>query len=498
MAEKTVKIVLQLDGQQYTAELKTAAQQHQAWSASVTSAADQAGAAMDGMAAKSGKALASTGSAGDAAAAGIGRNAAQFTQAAGRMEVSAKQTQAAMRMLPAQITDIATSLASGMPVWMVAIQQGGQIKDSFGGVGNALRAMAGAVTPAVAGFAALAAGVGMAALAYNQGSAEADAYRRGIVLSGNAAGTTVGQLAEMAGAIAQVSGTQGAAAAALAQMAGSGAVAAENLQRFSAVAMDLERYVGMPVKAVVGDLEKLADAPLQASIKLNEQYHYLTESVYTHIKALDEQGKKEEAAAAAQRAYIDAFEGRKNELVANLGYIERAWAGVTSAAKWAWDAMLGVGRAATDEQNLAQLRENLARQQERNANLGIKDGQATANLKEEIRLLERKIAMVNANAAATAGQAKQVQAVAAWDQVVTANLSKQAKEALDIQNIREKGLAAGKSAVEIEQQIAAYKAKNADKGAASAATRELERQQSLLAELAGLSSSFYRLGIIYS
>ncbi|MFN7050230.1 phage tail length tape measure family protein, partial [Proteus mirabilis] len=38
----------------------------------------------------------------------------------------------AMRHLPAQMTDIVTSLASGMPVWMVMIQQGGQIKDSFG------------------------------------------------------------------------------------------------------------------------------------------------------------------------------------------------------------------------------------------------------------------------------------------------------------------------------------------------------------------------------
>ena len=38
----------------------------------------------------------------------------------------------AMRQLPAQITDVVTSLASGMPVWLVAIQQGGQIKDMYG------------------------------------------------------------------------------------------------------------------------------------------------------------------------------------------------------------------------------------------------------------------------------------------------------------------------------------------------------------------------------
>lgn len=604
MTEKVVRVVLQLDGKQYAAELKTAEQQHQAWSGSVTTAADRAGTALKGVDERMGAVskgaramgsavesagaqilstlrdqIATTGKSTEellryrAAQAGVGAQAAplilqlqnqraaqqaaaeaarleeiaqrtasaQKQQAAaaqqsflaglrdqaalqgksatealryraaqlgvadgaetyiraledsnkahGRGAISAGQHAAAMRMLPAQMTDIVTSMASGMPIWMVAIQQGGQIKDSFGGAGNALRAMTGAITPAAAGFGLLAGTVGVAALAYYKGSAEADAYRHGIVMSGNAAGTTVGQLTDMARAIAEVTGTQGAAAAALAQMAGSGDIAAENLQHFSAVAMDLDRYVGVPVKNVVADLESLAKAPLAASLKLNEQYHYLTEAVYSHIKALDEQGKKEEAGAAAQRAYISAFEARKNEIVANLGSIERAWHSVTDVAKKGWDAILGIGRATTDEQNLSQLRENLARRQERP---GYKEGQATADLKEEIRLLERKIAMNNANAAAIAGQAKQTEAVAEWDKIVAANLSKQAKEAKEVENIRQKGLAAGKNEAAIQQEIAAYKAKNADKGAANSVTRELERQRSLLAELAGLSNSFYR------
>lgn len=50
-----------------------------------------------------------------------------------------------MRMLPMQITGVVTSLASGMPVYMVAIQQGGQLKDSFGGIGAAAKATAGYV-----------------------------------------------------------------------------------------------------------------------------------------------------------------------------------------------------------------------------------------------------------------------------------------------------------------------------------------------------------------
>ncbi|WP_413475900.1 phage tail tape measure protein [Hafnia paralvei] len=61
--------------------------------------------------------------------------------------ISAGQYRQAMRQLPAQITDVVTSLASGMPVYMVAIQQGGQIKDSFGGIGNAAKAMLSFLNP---------------------------------------------------------------------------------------------------------------------------------------------------------------------------------------------------------------------------------------------------------------------------------------------------------------------------------------------------------------
>ncbi|HCH0598606.1 TPA: phage tail length tape measure family protein, partial [Pseudomonas aeruginosa] len=55
--------------------------------------------------------------------------------------ISAGQYRQAMRQLPAQITDVVTSLATGMPVWMVAIQQGWQITDSFGGVAETFRVL---------------------------------------------------------------------------------------------------------------------------------------------------------------------------------------------------------------------------------------------------------------------------------------------------------------------------------------------------------------------
>ena len=67
--------------------------------------------------------------------------------AMGLAGISAGQYKMAMRQLPAQITDVVTSLASGMPVWLVAIQQGGQIKDSFGGIGNTFKVLLSYINP---------------------------------------------------------------------------------------------------------------------------------------------------------------------------------------------------------------------------------------------------------------------------------------------------------------------------------------------------------------
>ncbi|BBQ83452.1 hypothetical protein WP3W18E02_19810 [Klebsiella sp. WP3-W18-ESBL-02] len=81
-----------------------------------------------------------------------------------RGEISAGQYRQAMRLLPAQITDVVTSLASGSPVWLVAIQQGGQIKDSFGGVSNATKVLLSFLNPMNVAIGLVALGFGALAL----------------------------------------------------------------------------------------------------------------------------------------------------------------------------------------------------------------------------------------------------------------------------------------------------------------------------------------------
>ncbi|UBM27693.1 phage tail length tape measure family protein [Pseudomonas sp. p1(2021b)] len=60
-----------------------------------------------------------------------------------RTGMTAKATAAALRGVPAQFTDIFTSIAAGQPIMMVALQQGGQLKDMFGGIIPAAKALGG-------------------------------------------------------------------------------------------------------------------------------------------------------------------------------------------------------------------------------------------------------------------------------------------------------------------------------------------------------------------
>ncbi|WEE79570.1 phage tail length tape measure family protein [Comamonas testosteroni] len=320
--------------------------------------------------------------------------------------ISAAQHAQAMRMLPMQMTDVVTSVASGMPIWMVAIQQGGQIKDSFGGIGNAARAMVGAITPATAAIGGLSVGAGLVAAAYYQGSAEQDKFRQLTVLNGNAAGVTAEALSRMSRETDGIYGTQSKAAEGLAILAGSGKIARESLVEFTVMAVRMEDLAGRSIEQTAKDLEQLGTKPAEASAKLNESYNYLTPAVYRQIRALEDQGRAEEAAALAQKTYSDAMSSRAKQLEAELGYIERGWRGARDLAKEAWDAFLNIGRPTTVEDRaksqIEALEEAIRRRKEQNANLGIKDGKATAELEARLENAKGLLQLTESAGKATA------------------------------------------------------------------------------------------------
>ncbi|EMC8779154.1 phage tail tape measure protein [Providencia rettgeri] len=250
----------------------------------------------------------------------------------------------AMRQLPMQMTDIVTSLASGMPIWLVMVQQGGQIKDSFGGVGNSFKAVLSLITPMRIAMLGLVGVTGSLAIAAYKGSKEFTEYNKQLILTGSYAGKTASQLDSLAKQLSGNGITQYRMADALAKVVGSGAFSGNQVGIVADISAKMEKAVGQDIDKTIEHFKRLKDDPVKAVTELNNSLHFLTAKQYEQIAAAEAQGRTEKAAELATKAYAEAMNQRSMSIVDNLGTLERAWNWIENAATKGWDAMLGVGR----------------------------------------------------------------------------------------------------------------------------------------------------------
>ena len=261
--------------------------------------------------------------------------------------LSAKQQTAALRQVPAQLTDIFVSLAGGQNPMMVLIQQGGQLRDVFGGLAPAANALGGALAKLVNPWtllAAAAAGIAAGAIA---GEAETNAFAQSLALTGRISGQTVSDLRALQIEMATGITTEYEAARALTEVAKSGKFVGEQFGIVTEAAITMERATDQSVEKTVEQFAKLADDPTKAVAKLNSETHFLTEEIYRQIKALQEQGDTQGAATLAMSAYSDEVQRRAAQVEENLGTLQTAWRNLATGAKAAWDAMMDVGRSDT-------------------------------------------------------------------------------------------------------------------------------------------------------
>lgn len=332
-----------------------------------------------------------------------------FRDDLGKTGQSAAQTAFAMRMIPAQMTDIIVGLSTGQSPFMVLMQQGGQLKDMFGGIGPAIKGVGTYVMGLVNPFTLAAAAVGFLGLAYYKGTQEQDEFYKSLVLTGNLVGKTSGQLADIAASAGiAADSTTGKAASTLNQLVSSGKVAGDSLERVTIAIVKISDATGIATEKLASDFNDLAADPVAAITKLNDQYHFLTLATYNQIKALQDEGNQQDAARVATDAYANAMQQRANDIHQNLGLLESAWDSLGKTAKGAWDAMLNIGREQTLTDKLATLNENIAEAQK-----GQKDGgfwnsfsARFTNLPEMIKQRDLLESVANLQGDVTKGQAK--------------------------------------------------------------------------------------------
>lgn len=318
-----------------------------------------------------------------AAQLGVSEQAAPFIARLGEQErvfskgtLSAGQYQQALRMLPAQFTDIATSIAGGMPLWMVLIQQGGQISDSFGGIGglfqvikeellgikdasddsseslsenaNALAENADHasgllrfLTPtrlAVGGFTAILGGMAIAAWQAEQANRE---LYQSIVLTGGASATSTAQLWKMAEQIGEsTTASINSVSETLARLAQSGKFTTAQLQLVAQTSQQWTQVMGSGAEKIEASFAEILKSPVKALAELNSQYNFLSVSQLNYIAGLEDSGKKQEAVSEGMRIFADTMQKRMQQIDDASTPLEQMW---DSIKKWSADAWKWVG-----------------------------------------------------------------------------------------------------------------------------------------------------------
>lgn len=284
--------------------------------------------------------------------------------------LSAGQYGNAIRQLPAQITDVVTSLASGMPVWMVAIQQGGQIQDSFGGIGNvmtlakettidyissvtelksafadvrdlsmdAITRFGRAVTIFGGGIAAVAAALGKAA--YDSWSSQRE-LANAIVLTGGYAAVTTGQLQDYAEQVSETStATTNAITDIATSLAKSGKYSLTQIKAMTKTIAEWESQTGESTEKITGYFDAIAKDPVKGLAELNKNFNFLTEGQLTYIESLRKTKGETAAVEAATKIFAETMDKRLKDIADSATPLETMWSDIK---KWASDAWGWVG-----------------------------------------------------------------------------------------------------------------------------------------------------------
>lgn len=393
--------------------------------------------------------------------------------AAQQAGMSQRAYSAAMRNVPAQITDITTSLIGGQPAYLVAIQQGGQLKDMFGGIVPAARALGSTLLSMINPLTLAAAAVAAFGYAWYQAAKQQDAAEQALITTGRYAASSAKDLEALADSYDKIAGvTRGGALQALTQIASTGRLTGETFKTATEASLRWSVATGEAVDTVAKKFEDIAKDPTAALLRLNEAEHFLTQTQYDRIKALQDEGRQQEAVTEAANIYANVVNGRATEIEANLNLVSTAWKNIKIATAEAWDEFTNFANKAQGPlQNLADALDRMGGARQAGGVLGVGllnpiagalvgfGGNAFRGVTKSVDTTGQ---IVKPEKAIDSEEVSRLeQAGQQWKQIVSqSNRQKQIEEG--IEKIRKAGLAAGIDELEIERAVTEYKTKQAE------------------------------------
>ena len=251
-----------------------------------------------------------------------------------------------------QTTDLVTSLAAGQNPFIVLLQQGGQLKDQMGGLGNMFKAIGTILTPMRLAIGGVSAAFGTLAYAAYAGRAEFDKLKDTITLTGNFAGVTTEKFYSLSTELSgRTNASIGATKDALNAVLASGKFTAASISSVTQAIISYSQIAGIDAKAAADKLMSGLDGTASGARALNKEMNFLTLEQYKQIEALEKAGKLQEAAKVASIALNTQLAAQRRE----LGYLDKAWETTTNALSKFWNLLKEIGKPETTDQVIAQL-----------------------------------------------------------------------------------------------------------------------------------------------
>lgn len=266
------------------------------------------------------------------------KEAERYKDTLDKTGLSAKQLRMAQQGLPAQFTDIVVSLQGGQAPLTVLLQQGGQMKDMFGGIGPMLRGVGSAIAGLIGPWTVMGAVIATTVGLWYSGAGEMAKLNKAIILGGNAAGTTAGQLRMLAEANGEGIASVRENSEALALLAQNGKLLPETYQAVASAAANMAAASGIAVSDLVDDFTSLGKEPVAAAVRLNDKYGFLTISTYKQAQALEEQGRQQEAIKLLTDELATVMEDRAKKMKESARGVAAAWHAVKKAVSDTIDA----------------------------------------------------------------------------------------------------------------------------------------------------------------
>jgi len=251
-----------------------------------------------------------------------------------------------------QTTDLFTQLASGQNPLIAVIQQGGQLKDVMGGVGNALKAIGSlfTLTRVVAG--GFAGALGAVAYAAYSGRDEFDKLKDTLTLTGNYAGITTEKFYKLSDELSnRTHASLGMTKDALNAVVASGKFTETSISAVTQSIITYAQIAGVDAKTAAEKLTSGLDGTASGARSLNKEMNFLTLEQYKQIEALEKAGKRQEAAKVAAIALNTQLAAQRRE----LGTLEKAWESLTNGLSGFWNMLKDIGKPETTDQVISQL-----------------------------------------------------------------------------------------------------------------------------------------------